>query len=81
MQVAPLSERREGGGRQDRRIALSQIKGEALGTSGQADWVAVSEHLFIDRADMGKWNKQSAICEVFVLKDAVISICIGRMRS
>lgn len=42
MQVAPLSERGAGGGgRQDRRITLGQIKDEALGTSGQADWVQV----------------------------------------
>lgn len=42
MHVAPLSERGAGGGgRQDRRISLAQIKDEALGTSGQADWVQV----------------------------------------
>lgn len=41
MQIAPLSERMGGGGRQDRRVCLAQIKSEGLGTSGQADWVQV----------------------------------------
>jgi hypothetical protein len=41
MQIAPLSERGFGGGRQDRRVTLSQIRAEGLGTSGQADWVQV----------------------------------------
>lgn len=31
-----------GGGRQDRRVTLSQIEDEGLGMQGQAEWVHVS---------------------------------------
>lgn len=40
MQVAALSAR-GGGGRQDRRVTMGQIRAEGLGQSGQAEWVQV----------------------------------------